>query len=178
MVVAPGSWNDLGHSPHGECGLKFTHSLSCQIHSWGHSPHGECGLKSVPLARPNSAPLCHSPHGECGLKYIILYHLRGSLASLPAWGVWIEITGITILSYSSERHSPHGECGLKFRDFGYSYEKFGHSPHGECGLKSVVKTSLSDSITSLPAWGVWIEISNACLASSFREVTPRMGSVD
>ena len=33
-----------GHSPHGECGLKFL--SGCLHHErYRHSPHGECGLK-------------------------------------------------------------------------------------------------------------------------------------
>ena len=34
-----------GHSPHGECGLKFDGKRDVNAHHRGHSPHGECGLK-------------------------------------------------------------------------------------------------------------------------------------
>ena len=55
----------------------------------------------------------------------------------------------------------------------------GHSPHGECGLKSRAVNKVISSSLSLPAWGVWIEISNsALLLLNCFIVTPRMGSVD
>ena len=80
---------------------------------------------------------CHSPHGECGLKYVSRYHKTVTSWSLPAWGVWIEISGSSTSSGGKVSlpawgvwieidvtevenvvdvgHSPHGECGLKFR---------------------------------------------------------------
>ena len=33
--------------------------------------------------------------------------------SLPAWGVWIEITSRNGGVQTLHSHSPHGECGLK-----------------------------------------------------------------
>ena len=56
-----------GHSPHGECGLKFAERLVLPSVLPSHSPHGECGLKSIvpPFPAKSSG---HSPHGECGLK--------------------------------------------------------------------------------------------------------------
>ena len=33
-----------GHSPHGECGLKYLHRKQI-LRLLSHSPHGECGLK-------------------------------------------------------------------------------------------------------------------------------------
>ena len=33
----------------------------------------------------------HSPHGECGLKLIVESLLYPRIASLPAWGVRVEI---------------------------------------------------------------------------------------
>ena len=43
---------EIGHSPHGECGLK------CDLQGYRgrgfrHSPHGECGLKSTWGMNPN-----------------------------------------------------------------------------------------------------------------------------
>ncbi len=55
--------------------------------------------------------------------------------------------------------SPHGERGLKFIDFRAHHE--GHtsrSPHGERGLKYYINTVIESYVTSLPAWGAWIEI--------------------
>ena len=34
-----------------------------------------------------------------------------------------------------------------------------HSPHGECGLKSVLDWEGDQTVESLPAWGVRVEIS-------------------
>ena len=76
-----------------------------------HSPHGECGLKFDRLNRYSFA-ICHSPHGEGGLKLAAVIVMCAAIASLPAWGVWIEMWR----NYYEEkniRHSPHGECGLK-----------------------------------------------------------------
>ena len=56
--------------------------------------------------------------------------------SLPAWGVWIEIS-VNAVSLAS---------------------RLRHSPHGECGLKSKLMCLISRQKRSLPAWGVWIEI--------------------
>ena len=37
-------------------------------------------------------PVGRAPHGECGLKYVKAYRkAQTGAASLPAWGVWIEI---------------------------------------------------------------------------------------
>ena len=47
---------EKGHSPHGECGLKYE-DFDLPARRVGHSPHGECGLKSV---RP-------TPDGERGV---------------------------------------------------------------------------------------------------------------
>ena len=57
---------------------------------FGRSPHGECGLKFCSNSLQNSLG-GRSPHGECGLKSEILTSIAQFVASLPAWGVWIEI---------------------------------------------------------------------------------------
>ena len=36
------------------------------------------------------------------------------LSSLPAWGVWIEIKGDFLKHLGAFSRSPHGECGLKY----------------------------------------------------------------
>ena len=63
-----------------------------------------------------------------------------------------------MLSLADKGHSPHGECGLKFTQQEIDYISAGHSPHGECGLKSVSAQKSSFEMSSLPAWGVRVEI--------------------
>ena len=100
----------------------------------------------------------HSPHGECGLKSSKSPSLLNNFASLPARGVWVEISspspsligslslparGVWVEIWHrppcrrpSGSHSPHGECGLKFLFLSFGLGRvLGHSPHGECGLK-------------------------------------------
>ena len=49
--------------------------------------------------------------------------------SLPAWGVWIEMSSIGWLIVSSlDRHSPHGECGLKSTKLVYRCHKICVTP--------------------------------------------------
>ena len=79
-----------------------------------------------------------------------------SNTSLPAWGVWIEISGGGAVNRIIE----------------------GRSPHGECGLKCLVLFELASITPSLPAWGVWIEIEKQVDAVIEVDVAPRMGSVD
>ena len=79
------------HSPHGECGLKLTVVQYMFNFGIGHSPHGECGLKLDGVSGIASLCCRHSPHGECGLKCIKKGVSLMAKASLPAWGVWIEI---------------------------------------------------------------------------------------
>ena len=54
-----------------------------------------------------------SPHGECGLKLGNLEPRHPRIRSLPAWGVWIEISCILQVRLRFLCRSPHGECGLK-----------------------------------------------------------------
>ena len=55
-----------------------------------------------------------SPHGECGLKYVYFWMAGFAAASLPAWGVWIEMVLPVLRCRPAPCRSPHGECGLKF----------------------------------------------------------------
>ena len=170
------------HSPRGECGLKFS-SFICFIFLpaslpargvwieigptdslfWfrlRHSPRGECGLKYVTKYTDDSLKLRHSPRGECGLK--LLFASAAILildTSLPARGVWIEI-GLVFLIYRSKScHSPRGECGLKLSKVLMNTTKIlSHSPRGECGLKLIDVDLVNNTLQSLPARGVWIEI--------------------
>ena len=59
--------NPLGHSPYGECGLKFIYETE-EYHEKRHSPYGECGLKSY-----------------------VSQELHNVLKSLSIRRVWIEI---------------------------------------------------------------------------------------
>ena len=77
------------------------------------------------------------------------------LESLPARGVWVEITISTLALILLSCHSPHGECGLK---------------------SDLVLDNLY-LVGSLPARGVWVEI-NYFLGDEMPDgVTPRTGSV-
>ena len=82
--------------------------------------------------------------------------LLGIARSLPAWGVWIEMFALISTDVRLLRRSPHGECGLKL------------APFDTDGLTS----------GSLPAWGVWIEIFKIDSIALMVLVAPRMGSVD
>ena len=84
---------------------------------------------------------------------------RAAQKSLPAWGVWIEMFCAILENGLLFCRSPHGECGLKFQHRGFVQAfHVGRSPHGECGLKFIDLANTVDSLQSLPAWGVWIEI--------------------
>ena len=56
----------------------------------GHSPQGECGLKFQDAADFGQAD-GHSPQGECGLKFHVAYRFASLRESLPARGVRIEM---------------------------------------------------------------------------------------
>ena len=114
----------------------------------------------MPIARRiRSRERGHSPHGECGLKCFSCAKYSGSGASLPAWGVWIEIYQIRDRRSRSISSLPAWGVWIEIRA-GNPYEppRERHSPHGECGLKSVPGRQNRRPHTSLPAWGVWIEI--------------------
>ena len=53
-----------------------------------------------------------------------------------------------------------------------------HAPQGECGLKLLGRDAGNDEFPSLPARGVWIEISTNGTPTTRTTVTPRKGSVD
>ena len=102
-----------------------------------------------------------------------------SALSLPARGVWIEITQDTISYRDLLGHSPQGECGLKFKkQAGGGRETARHSPQGECGLKFLFFRAVVLFHPSLPARGVWIEMSDSGVSPKIALVTPRKGSVD
>ena len=74
-------------------------------------------------------------------------------------------------------HSPHGECGLKFHRYAGMATRRRHSPHGECGLKYHPFVQIRHAGLSLPARGVWVEISGRTHILPSAPVTPRTGSV-
>ena len=119
-----------------------------------------------------------SPQGECGLKYCVSLVLSCACQSLPARGVWIEITVTLLIVTPDWSRSPQGECGLKFRDRQTAAERDSRSPQGECGLKLLVVGGFQQADGSLPARGVWIEIIARPLSGLLRTVAPRKGSVD
>ena len=148
---------DNGHSPHGECGLKFRrrsplYAQHGSLPAWGvrveiaWAGTCRCGTTSLPAwgvrvemfsgRIRGQAPQGHSPHGECGLKFVMGRFSSSSTMSLPAWGVRVEI-----------RCSPPERTPSRC-----------HSPHGECGLKCACRRSGVHADESLPAWGVRVEI--------------------
>ena len=121
----------------------------------------------------------HSPQGECGLKLVKLVDSLVCSQSLPARGVWIEISWPWNRQRQASRHSPQGECGLKLIEIEATARKDGsHSPQGECGLKYDPLRHHGGDVESLPARGVWIEMDTAFVHLLTPDVTPRKGSVD
>ena len=120
-----------------------------------------------------------SPQGECGLKYDKSQHagrFRASLpargvwieislglvpwpeyASLPARGVWIEISRATMYGISSTSLPARG-VWIEISTSTCIRSGTRRSPQGECGLKSVSRVKVFCSAWSLPARGVWIEM--------------------
>ena len=119
-----------------------------------------------------------SPHGERGLKLYSCNWVIMARASLPAWGAWIEIRAALTTSAANPGRSPHGERGLKLGAADMDARDTSRSPHGERGLKSPGCVIVVTQAGSLPAWGAWIEIWWRPADSFFRDVAPRMGSVD
>ena len=70
------------------------------------------------------------------MKFLVRRNVAVRVRSLPARGVWVEISKIIVVSFGTPSHSPHGECGLKF----------------------YVLYDLLNLLESLPARGVWVEI--------------------
>ena len=146
------------HSPHGECGLKYTPFDRkpvdrTSLPAWG--VRVEIGSGTGIAAAPSSLPVwgvrveiwpgssaMAAPQSlpAWGVRVEILNastRRSGSYRSLPAWGVRVEILFVCRGISSSWCHSPHGECGLKFAHDVVDYRFLRHSPHGECGLKSL-----------------------------------------
>ena len=80
-------------------------------------------------------PKSHSPHGECGLKFSMYVLALIYLASLPAWGVRVEICGTILVR----------EDGLSLPAWGVRVE-------------IATLPARRGSRSSLPAWGVRVEI--------------------
>ena len=79
--------------------------------------------------------------------------------SLPAWGVWIEISAEWYALRCIARRSPHGECGLKSAGGSLGHTLGESLPAWGVWIEiSVSAASLTPRMVSLPAWGVWIEI--------------------
>ena len=55
-----------------------------------------------------------SPQGECGLKYVLVDPQGLPHLSLPARGVWIEMSNGATFDATGKSRSPQGECGLKY----------------------------------------------------------------
>ena len=70
-------------------------------------------------------------------------------------GVWVEICTGSPMRFPNSRHSPHGECGLKLQR----------------------RCPEAWRLQSLPARGVWVEITSVCVMVADERVTPRTGSV-
>ena len=96
--------------------------------------------------------------------------------SLPARGVWIEIWVRAIVDHSDSGRSPQGECGLKYpTELGKWKIAARRSPQGECGLKCCGVRSPIDFVQSLPARGVWIEISWQAVLAARHGLLPARG---
>ena len=141
-----------------------------------------------------------SPHGECGLKSTYGNAISILPWSLPAWGVWIEITDRVICDLIKRSLPAWGvwiEMALRIYAgcliaslpaWGVWIEILekssrirtisSRSPHGECGLKLALPALVNPIMRSLPAWGVWIEIVPKGKIYATAKVAPRMGSVD
>ena len=125
----------LRHSPHGECGLKYTMHIILAAYivslpAWG---------VRVEMQPPNvrAAGTWSLPAWGVRVEISSIASACAPITSLPAWGVRVEIYHVRPVSLRGASHSPHGECGLKFRrrrPDAAPCER--HSPHGECGLKS------------------------------------------
>ena len=103
--------------------------------------------------------------------------IKQKIASLPAWGVWIEIFckyfntilqkslpawGVWIEIYSGARPSV---CLMSLPAWGV-------------WIEMPLSRLYAGYATSLPAWGVWIEIFGRLVFIMSYIVAPRMGSVD
>ena len=91
-------------SPHGERGLKTNGSSNC-LPATSRSPHGERGLKFTQRIFDDNIKLRRSPHGERGLKCCIQIICNNTWESLPARGAWIEIQ-MTFRHYLTNQSLP------------------------------------------------------------------------
>ena len=91
-------------SPHGERGLKSNGSSNC-LPATSRSPHGERGLKFTQRIFDDNIKLRRSPHGERGLKCCIQIICNNTWESLPARGAWIEIQ-MTFRHYLTNQSLP------------------------------------------------------------------------
>ena len=82
----------------------------------------------------------------------------GTLKSLPARGVRVEMMAGEKNFENRLSHSPQGECGLKYGPAERVHRRRGHSPQGECGLKFPHGGGRHPPVASLPARGVRVEI--------------------
>ena len=80
---------DFGHSPQGECGLKFDIPRVFVNVVWSLPARGVW----IEIYSPTycQARAGHSPQGECGLKFLTPPGITHAKESLPARGVWIEM---------------------------------------------------------------------------------------
>ena len=91
-------------SPHGERGLKSNGSSNC-LPATSRSPHGERGLKFTQRIFDDNIKLRRSPHGERGFKCCIQIICNNTWESLPARGAWIEIQ-MTFRHYLTNQSLP------------------------------------------------------------------------
>ena len=102
------------------------------------------------------------------------------IASSPARGTWIEMSGSTRRQAGRIRRPPHGGRGLKFvpQPLGHVLA-YRRPPHGGRGLKFNVVLATLDTALSSPARGTWIEIlDKAGYNLGDHLVVPRTGDVD
>ena len=118
----------------------------------GHSPQGECGLKYRPGRQADGA---NESLPARGVWIEIVGRPPGLQSdwSLPARGVWIEIPRSPRKANCRASHSPQGECGLKYQTGIRNPTASSHSPQGECGLKYIGRPVFRDRPTVTPRKG-------------------------
>ena len=124
----------------------------------GRSPHGECGLKSGNGCCDKGTEKS-LPAWGVWIEISKARCMRWSIpTSLPAWGVWIEILGKWEKPYTIPSLPAWGVWIEMLRQCRTPTAHRCRSPHGECGLKFPALFLLPLFRQSLPAWGVWIEM--------------------